>query len=54
MVALEEFNISFIRALLRVEQGEEWAMRVFRRVAPYKPDGDLLKKHIEVRNTYYY
>ena len=49
LCALESDNVLFIRAALRVELGEDFAMRVFRRIPPFSENGELLKKSLEIQ-----
>lgn len=48
-IALEEMNIPFLRAILRVEQGEEWAMRLLRKIPPFDDNGALLKRSLVIQ-----
>lgn len=49
MIALEECNVPFLRALFRVESGDEWSTRAFRRIPPYQSEGALMKRNLRVQ-----
>ncbi|CAD7933200.1 unnamed protein product, partial [Amoebophrya sp. A120] len=49
LIALEEFNVAFLRAILKVELGEEWGMRIFRKMPPYKENGRLMKTTLQIQ-----